>query len=399
MRSRDLILIKEIFVIGLTAFGGPQAHIAMMQNVLVKKRAFLTDEELLETYALCQMLPGPASTQTIIAISLKQGGTLLAILALLAWMLPAVILMTLITVLFSTFERFGFSLSYFQYVQPVAIGIIGFAGFKLGDAVIKSKAGMMLMIFGLLTTILYPEPWTFPLAIAIGGAISNFFTAKKDTIIAAPQPKINWTRSWLSLTLLILIFVLAAFLGAVTNFKPFVVFENMYRFGAITFGGGNVLVPMMFEQFVKYRQYLSAQEFVSGYAINQAIPGPAFAFAAFTGGMALHSMGYHYQILGCLLSAIAIFLPGMFMIFFIFPFWQYFKKYSFIRRSLEGVNAVATGLVLGSAVVLYANLQLHWANAFIVAGTFMLLHFTKIKAPWLVLAALAIGFVIEKTSV
>ncbi|MCY7363035.1 MAG: chromate transporter, partial [Ignavibacteria bacterium] len=109
--------------------------------------------------------------------------------------------------------------------------------------------------------------------------------------------------------------------------------------------------------------------------------------------------GYHYQVLGCLLSAVAIFLPGMFMIFFIFPFWQYFKKYSFIRRSLEGVNAVATGMVLGSAVVLYTNLELHYANAFIVAGTFMILWFTKIKAPWLVLAALAIGFVIEKTSV
>lgn len=397
MRSRDIILLKDIFVIGLTAFGGPQAHIAMMQNVLVKKRNFLTDDELLETYALCQMLPGPASTQTIIAIALKRGGTLLAVLALLVWMLPAVFFMTLLTIFFSTFRDNNLLINSFRFILPVAIGIIAYAGFSLGNRVIKNNNGIILMLMGLLVTIIYPEPWSFPLVIALGGAISNFRNKAKADIYK-PQPQINWTRSWLSITLLILIFLMAAFLGAITNYKPFVLFENMYRFGAITFGGGNVLVPMMFEQFVKYGKYLTPQEFVSGYAINMAIPGPVFAFAAFTGGMSLHKLGYNYEILGCAMSAVAIFLPGMLMMFFIYPFWQYFKKYSFIKRSLDGLNAVATGLILGSAVVLYTNLQLHWANSFIVAGTFMLLSLTKIKAPWLVLAALAIGFVIEKTS-
>lgn len=377
-------------MIGLTAFGGPQSHIAMMQNLLVQKRAYLTEEELLETYALCQMLPGPASTQTIIGISLKRGGTLLALLALLLWMLPAVLLMTIVTVLFSTFEKSGFPMSSFRFIQPVAIGIIAFAGFRLGNTVIKSNIGIALMIMGLLVTILYPEPWSFPLVIALGGVISNFYN-KENASEYHKQPSVNWTRSWLSFTILILLFVIAAILGAVTHFKPFVLFENMYRFGAITFGGGNVLVPMMFEQFVKHRNYLTAQEFVSGYAINQAIPGPAFAFAAFTGGMSLHSLGYHYQVLGCIMSAVAIFLPGLLMMFFIYPFWQYFKKYSFIKRSLEGLNAVATGLILGSALVLYTNLSFQWEYGFIVVATFIILNYTKVKAPYLVLMGLLAG--------
>ncbi len=393
MRSRNLIFLKDVFVIGLTAFGGPQAHIAVMQNVLVKKRRYLTEEELIEMNALCQMLPGPASTQTIVGIAMQRGGTGLAILALLVWMIPAVLCMSLLAVLFKSFENHGgISIKYFRFTQPVAIGIITFAGYQFGSKVIKGAGHVVLMILGLLVTVLYPTPWTFPIALAIGGLLGNF-TVKTELPVPGPQPKINWTRSWLSLTLLVLIFFLAAFLGAVTTYKPFILFENFYRFGAITFGGGSALVPLMFEQFVRHNDYLTAQEFISGYAVNQAIPGPAYAFAAFTGGMALNALGYNYQALGCIISAIAIFLPGLLLMFFIFPYWQYLKRFTFIRRSLVGINAVVTGLVLGSAVLLYINLPFQWVNVFIILATFLLLRFTPVKTPYLVLLALLSGFV------
>src|SRR5688572_16872147 len=119
MRARNFIFLKDVFIIGLTAFGGPHAHIAVFQRVLVDKRRYLTNEELIELNAMCQMLPGPSSTQTIVAVALRRGGTLLAVLTLLAWALPAITAMTLLTLLFNAIDRRGLDLSVFRFVQPV----------------------------------------------------------------------------------------------------------------------------------------------------------------------------------------------------------------------------------------------------------------------------------------
>ncbi len=392
MRPRNLIFLKDVLVIGVTAFGGPQAHIAVFQRVLVEKRRYLTDDDLMELNAMCNMLPGPSSTQTICAIALKRGGTLLAILTLLAWSLPAIAAMTLVTLLFNTIDKRGLALDVFRFVQPVAIALIAYSGLRIGTNVLKNNLGKWLMVFGLLVTIIYPEPWSFPVVLLLGG-VATAFTKREAQALKEELRLLDWQRSWFSLGLFFGVFALAAFLGAVTQYKPLVLFENFYRIGALTFGGGNVLVPMMFEQFVKYRHYLSAEEFVSGFAINQAMPGPVFAFAAFAGGRALHSMGYSLQILGCLISAIAIFLPGLLSIFVVFPYWQRLKQYKFIVGALEGVNAVAVGLILGSAVVLYTNLPFYWINSVVMIAAFLLLDKAKMKVPSLVLLALLGGFV------
>jgi chromate transporter len=126
------------------------------------------------------------------------------------------------------------------------------------------------------------------------------------------------------------------------------------------------------------------------------VPGPAFAFATFTGGMALKGWGFYFQLLGCFIATVGIFLPSILLIFFIHPFWQYLKSYRFIKRSLEGVSAAATGLVLGAAVVLYANLQFLWINIAVVVSAFLLLMFTKIQPPILVALGLLAGFIYSK---
>src|SRR5215831_18154947 len=139
MRARDLIYLKDIFVVAITSFGGPQGHLAVMHNILVKKRRYFTEEELLEVNALCQMLPGPASTQTIIVLSQKKGGVLLAILALLIWILPASALMTLTVLVFSIFETRDLPTDFLIFIQPLAIGIIAYAGFNMGTNLIKNR--------------------------------------------------------------------------------------------------------------------------------------------------------------------------------------------------------------------------------------------------------------------
>jgi chromate transporter len=392
MKARSILFLKDILVIAITAFGGPQAHLVQMIKYLVHKHKFITEDDLMETVAFCQMLPGPSSTQTVTAIAFKKGGVLLAILSLIIWILPATALMTAITLVFAMFERNNFSIAFLRYMQPMAIGFIAFAGYKIGIAVIKTKMTFFIMLGSCLLSIIFRNPFIFPAILIAGGVISTF-TNRKDHKTDAERSLFSWTNFWVSISLFAGIFVLAAVLGALTKSQPVVLFENFYRFGAITFGGGQVLVPLMFEQFVLHNHYLKPDEFISGYAFNQAVPGPTFSFAAFTGGLALRHLGMQYIFTGCIIATVAIYLPGALLVLFLYPLWQYIKNYKYIYRSLAGVNAAATGLVFGAAYNIYIALNFAWANIFIVIAAFGLLLLTKIPPPVLVLIALAAGFI------
>lgn len=392
MKPRAIIYLKDIFLLAITSFGGAQAHLAIMHNILVKKRRYFSEEELLEVNALCQMLPGPASTQTIIVLTQKKWNVLMAILALLVWILPACSIMTLLVVLFSHFETRDIPTNFFIFVQPMAIGIIAYAGFSLATKLIQNNTTMMIMLLSLLIAASFTTPWTFPLLI-IGGAVVTNFTGKEVKLPEMKQEPIKWHHSWLSISIFFLVFIATAVLALITKERPFILFENFFRFGALTFGGGSVLIPQMFEQFVKHREYINANEFLSGLAISQSLPGPSFAFATFIGGMVMKQWGASFTLMGCLLGTVAIFLPGALIAFFIFPIWQFVNTSVFVRRSLEGINAAAVGLVFSAAVILYDNIEFHMINIFVIIVTFLLLQYTKIKAPILVLLALISGIV------
>jgi chromate transporter len=392
MKARSILFLKDILVIAITAFGGPQAHLVQMIKYLVHKHKFITEDDLMETLAFCQMLPGPSSTQTITAIAFKKGGVLLAILSLIIWILPATAIMTAITLIFAMFERDKVSFEFLKYMQPMAIGFIAFAGYKIGVAVIKTQITFFIMLGACVLSIIFRTPFIFP-AILIAGGLLSTLTSRKDRRTDTEQSLFSWTNFWVSISLFFGIFVLAAFLGAITKSESLVLFENFYRFGAITFGGGQVLVPLMFEQFVRHKEYLTANEFISGYALNQIVPGPTFSFASFAGGMALRSMGPQFIFGGCIIATVAIYLPGALLVLFLYPLWQYIKNYKYIYRSLAGVNAAATGLVFGAAINIYFALNFAWANIFIVIAAFGLLLLTKIPPPVLVLIALAAGFI------
>lgn len=407
MRPRALIYLKDIFLVAITSFGGPQGHLAVMHSILVNKRRYFTQEELLEVNALCQMLPGPASTQTIIVLTQKKWNVLMAILALLVWILPASILMSLLVAVFSTFETRNMPTDFLMFIQPMAIGVIAHAGFNMGMHVIKNRTGMYIMLLAIAAALSITTPWTFPLVL-LGAALFTNLTHKEEhgeqvaplkvpvNSPASDLQPVKWNHAYLGIGIFFGLFILVGVVAVVTKDRPFVLFENFFRFGALTFGGGSVLVPMMFEQFVKHHHYISATDFLSGLAINQALPGPSFALAAFTGGMALKGMGVTSQFAGCVIGIVAIFLPGVLMAFIIFPFWQYTKNFTFVRKSLIGINAASVGLVLAAAVILYTNLEFCWINIVVVVITFLLLEFTKIKTPVLVLLALTAGVVYSK---
>lgn len=201
---------------------------------------------------------------------------------------------------------------------------------------------------------------------------------------------------WANFALWAGVFILAAVIGGLTKALPVRLFENFYRNGSLIFGGGQVLTPLLFTEFVQYapKQYLSAQEFLSGYALAQAVPGPVFSFSSYIGALAMREHGVGGEILGAIMSAAGIFLPGTFLIFFMIRVWDSLKKFRPIRASLEGILAANVGLVVAAAIVLFQPLPGTLATYGLTIGTFCLQLFTRLPAWSIILAGLLLGLVL-----
>ncbi|WP_342664602.1 chromate transporter [Hugenholtzia roseola] len=196
------------------------------------------------------------------------------------------------------------------------------------------------------------------------------------------------------------IFAFAAIFGNATNSVAILLFENFYRNGSLIFGGGQVLIPVLFTEFVEFKKYLTAEEFLSGYAVAQALPGPSFAFVAFIGSVSMMKRStllnpFLSGSIGGLVSSFGVFLPGALLIFFVIKFWEQLKRYRPVRASLEGINAASSGMVVAGSILLFQSLPFSYLNSAIVVLTFLILQFTKIPAPFLILLGLGLGIVLE----
>ncbi len=154
-KLRNYIFLKDILLLALTAFGGPQAHIAMFLDILVVKRRYVNEAELIELNALCQILPGPTSTQTLMAIGYKRGGTYLAFWTLCVWILPATLLMTSAAIGLAYIQKQQISLDFTRFIQPMAIGFVSFAALRISRKVVKTKTAFILMILAGVVSYLY----------------------------------------------------------------------------------------------------------------------------------------------------------------------------------------------------------------------------------------------------
>ncbi len=388
-RVRYYIFLRDVLILAFTAFGGPQAHIAMFLDILVKKRAYLSEEDLIELNALCQILPGPTSTQTITAIGFRIGGPNLAYLTLLIWIIPAVLIMTIAAILISNLQEQNMSIAFTRFIQPMAVGFVAFAAYKIGVKVIKTKTAVVLMFLSLVASLLYPSPYLFPILLVVGGLISSV-KYKSQPIEEKDKVSIQWAN----FILWGLVFIAAAILGGITQYLPLRLFENFYRNGSLIFGGGQVLIPFLYTEFVEFKGYLSSEEFLSGYALMQSLPGPVFSFCAYVGSLSMREFGVTGELLGALAGAVGIFLPGTFLIFFVIRFWDQLKKYRRVKASLEGINASSAGMVISAAIIMFMPLEPNYINFGITIGTFCVLNFTKVPAPILIVSGLLAGVLI-----
>lgn len=402
--KRHIPFLKAVFIYTLSAFGGPQGHLGMMLKTFVNKRRDVTKEELMEYVAFCQMLPGASSTQTITLIGYKRGGVPLAVLTLLIWILPASILMSIFSFLVYYVNTFHVDLTIFTYIQPMAVGFIAYAAFKMFRGSVNNTITLVIMIVsGIATYLFFESPWIFPTLIILGGIVTNFSSKRYPETHKLKPKHIRWTNIWL----FVLIFIIIGFLSETArknnweNRRVFNLVENTYRFGSLVFGGGDVLMPMMYEQYVvrEKTQYMSQQEFLTGWGLVRAIPGPVFSVSAYTGGMVLRDFGDGLHWLGCIIGCVFIFLPSALLVLFFYPVWHNLKKYVFVYRSLEGIIAVIVGIMWASSLYLLKDISItslntvSFVNIFVICGTFLLLTYSRIPAPFIVLGCLLTGFI------
>ena len=409
--------LKAVFLHSIGAFGGPQGHFGMMIKNFVHRRHDVTEQELLEYNAFCQMLPGASSTQTLTLIGYKRGGIPLAILTLFIWITPASILMGALSFLVEYIGDRQAVAGIFSFIQPMSVGFIAFSAFKMAKVAITNTITIVIAIVAaIISFFLFKTPWTFPIIIVAAGIATNF-SSRRIPQKGIPPKKIKWAN-------ILIFFAVLALAGYVSETArkenwpdrgPYNLFENFYRFGSLVFGGGDVLIPMMYQQYVvrpaterieeknPNALKIDKSDFLTGSGMVRAIPGPVFSIGAYMGGIAFRESGYKRQILGCVIGSIALFLPSLLLVLFFFPVWHNLKKYAVIYRSLEGINASVVGIMIGSTVFLMKDVSvditvgslLPFANIMVIVGTFCLLAFTRLRPQFIPLFCLLLGIAVS----
>lgn len=374
-------------------------HLVRMHKLFVEKQRYISEEELMELNAFVQLLPGAGSSQIVTLIGYKRGGVWLASITLLIWILPACILMSALSFLLYNIDNQLNKEDIFRFIQPMAVGFLAYSAFQSYRIFIKHQATFFIMTGAFAVTLFIKSPWVFPCLILVGGLISNFSDKRIPNFTEKPKP-----IKWSNLGLFLSIFLFAGILSEVARInqwelrKPINLFENFYRFGSLVFGGGGVLIPMMFEQYVirAKTRYLSPADFLTGAGMVQAFPGPVFSIAAFIGGMVLRDRGPSYQILGCIIGSVAIFLPSLLLVLFFYPIWNKLKQQVIVFRAMEGINAVVVGIMWAATFLLFISISapFEWSHLIAFLITLSILIFTKIPSPIIVIIFLVIGWLV-----
>lgn len=409
---RHASFLKAVFLHSISAFGGPQGHLGMVMKTFVNRRKDVTEEELMDYNAFCQLLPGASSTQTLTLIGYKRGGIPLAVLTLLIWITPACILMGFFSFYIEFLNQRGHA-ELFRFVQPMTVGFLIYAAWKAFKVSVHNTiTHCILVVSALAIFFLFKTPWVFPILIVLGGFITNL-SSKRIPQTEILNRKIKWANIWL----FAIIFILAGItseLARKNNWphrRPINLFENTYRFGSLVFGGGQVLIPLMYEQFVARPQSekliqrnphvvrIDKDDFYTGAGMVRAIPGPVFSVSSYMGGMAMKDQGVSMQVLGCVIGSIAIFLPSALLVLFFFPIWSNLKKYAAVYRALEGINAVVVGIMVAGS--LYMMKDFSFSNNLLLAMeiiatilTFLLLLYSRLPSPVIVAFCLLLGWFI-----
>jgi chromate transporter len=382
VRSSLWDLFKVSLKLGLTSFGGPIAHIGYFREEYVNRKKWLDEKSYADLVALCQFLPGPASSQVGIGIGLMRGGLPGAITAWLGFTLPSALALASFAYLYQGYGTSGSG--WIHGLQLAAVVIVAQAVWGMGRSLTPDRTRMSIAVITAIVTLLWGSPWSQVLLIAAGGlaGLALYKEAPVESVTELPKTISKKPAA----AALILFFGLLILLPLLRNIYPtdwMALIDSFYRSGALVFGGGHVVLPLL-EQEVVSSGWMTEQQFLAGYGAAQAVPGPLFTFAAYL-GMALKGW------VGAAAALFAIFLPAFLLVVGVLPFWHSLRQRASAKRALFGINAVVVGMLLAALYNPVWTSAVHTPVDFgIVLAAFVLLMYWKLP-PWLIVAFAALA--------
>jgi chromate transporter len=403
-----LSALADIFLtflrLGLTSFGGPVAHLGYFRDAFVVRRKWIDEAGYADLVALCQFLPGPASSQVGFALGLKRGGPWGGVAAWLGFTAPSAIVMLAVAGGLAWFATpAGQAVAH--GLKLVAVAIVAHAVLGMARSLVRNVVTGLIAIAACAALLFFPIVWMQPLVIVLGGlicvlrpppspaapvlppqageekrgAVSSSVQRSETGEVASAKPKTEGALFFFCALLLGLPFL--ATLGG-----PFAIADAFYRAGALVFGGGHVVLPLLEAETVG-RGWLGQDPSLAGYGAAQALPGPLFAFAAFLGA----SGGPMPGVAGGLLALAFLFLPGLLLVAALLPHWEALKARPGAVRFVAGAGAAVVG-VLAAALYdpVFTSAVRGWPDFAIVATGFALLQWAKAPA-WLVVVIIAVA--------
>ncbi|QIB65464.1 chromate efflux transporter [Kineobactrum salinum] len=392
--SRPAGNIREVFtafmLLGLTSFGGPIAHLGYFRVEFVERRRWLSEQAYADLVALCQFLPGPASSQVGFALGLMRAGPWGAAAAWTAFTLPSAILLLLFALGAAVLDGFV-SQGIIHGLKVAAVAIVAHAVWGMARNLCPDRRRAGIALAAVITVVLVSGPPGQVAAIVVG-ALAGMALCRvhlEPEVHELPLPVPARTGHLAGLVFVVLL----AGLPLLVWINPSAILALMdafYRAGALVFGGGHVVLPLL-EAEVVQPGWVGADEFLAGYGAAQAVPGPLFTFAAYLGAVMSPPGG---SLFGAALALVMIFLPGMLLLVAVLPHWNRFRRWDSAQALMRGANAAVVG-ILGAALY-----QPVWTSAilgpyeFVLALTgFLLLSVWKLPA-WAVVVVLASGGVL-----
>ncbi|RYC31350.1 chromate efflux transporter [Lichenibacterium minor] len=378
--------------LGLTSFGGPVAHLGFIHDECVDRRRWLDEDAYADVVALCQFLPGPASSQVCVSLGIMRAGLPGGVAAWLGFTLPSAVALVLFA------EGIGLvgngqvgdvaHAAWLRGLGSVAVAVVAKALWSMAQRLCPDRRRGALAIGAAAAVLAVPSPLAQGAVIAAGAALGRPLVGVADV---APQTRlhahIGRPAALLALALFALLLVALPAMASLTGNHGLDLASRFYRAGALVFGGGHVVLPLLQDAVVP-PGWIGEQGFLAGYGATQAVPGPLFAFAAYLGAaMSPGPNGWA----GALLCLTAIYLPSFLLLVGVLPFWDGLRRRGGVRAAMTGVNATVVGLLLAAFIAPVLSRGIDSARDAVVAlGAFGLLSFRNIPV-WIVVIAGALA--------
>lgn len=377
----------EVFAValrlGLTSFGGPIAHLGYFRDEYVVRRKWLDERSYADLVALCQFLPGPASSQVGMAIGIARAGLPGALAAWLGFTLPSALALVLFAFGIGALGGIG-DVGWLHGLKVVAVAVVTQAVWGMAKSLCPDRSRATLAIAAALVTLSWPTAAGQLLSIAVAGFL-GWRLLPSSALGAISHAQFSITRRVGAIAWVIffgLLFGLPV-IRQLTVSQPLSVFDSFFRVGSLVFGGGHVVLPLLQAEVVG-PGWVTNEQFVAGYGAAQAVPGPLFTFSAYLGAV---MDGWS----GALLTLVAIFLPSFLLVIGALPFWDMLRSKSSFQSALSGINGAVVGLLLAALYNPVWTSAIHTSADFgLGLVAFGLLMFWK-WPPWLVVVLTAVG--------